>query len=432
MQGIPSTFSWWEPPAPQCTGGTGLSPKGGSQPTTEPRCLTSSPLRGLSPQLCRCASPRASPKVVRNAVEGTPMSDSVPWARVGPQEFPAPTRHQPTTPAPWTSSFTVLAKLQHWDILCHRSEILVAGRLAHFLPFWREVIQANHWVLEVISQGYSRIAPDSSVLRGQEHTAFTSWTRQPIRRGGRPAKEGSHKTSSSRPGEEWFLQYLFPRSQTRRRPQAHLESESQVCNSSHKATPVDVIVDLKDVYFHIGVVPAHHQYLRFHWLGQSYQFGALPFRLSSAPRIFTKTLAPLVAWLRLMGVQLYQYLDDILILGESSREIEHVSSNNPPGTNSSRVHSEPEEVRSGPHPGSGVHRGQVQDGPGQCVPAGGPDRQAPSTGQILLQDQIVQDSSPLPGPTGPHGSHFAVGGVRPPSHASHPVVSEAALEPCNP
>ena len=41
-----------------------------------------------------------------------------------------------------------------------------------------------------------------------------------------------------------------------------------------------------------------------------------------APRVFTKTLAPQVAWLRLMGIHLYLYLDDILLLGESSRELE--------------------------------------------------------------------------------------------------------------
>ena len=29
-------------------------------------------------------------------------------------------------------------------------------------------------------------------------------------------------------------------------------------------------MDLKDAYFHIRVVPAHCQYLRFRWLGQSY------------------------------------------------------------------------------------------------------------------------------------------------------------------
>ena len=46
-------------------------------------------------------------------------------------------------------------------------------------------------------------------------------------------------------------------------------------------------VDLKDTYFHIRVVAAHHQFLRFSWQGTSYQFRIFPFGLSSAPRVFT-------------------------------------------------------------------------------------------------------------------------------------------------
>ena len=109
-----------------------------------------------------------------------------------------------------------------------------------------------------------------------------------------------------------------------------------------------------------------------------------------------------------------------------------VSPNNPPGVHSGRVHSKPEEIRSGSHLGPGLHKGQVQDRPGQGVPARGPYKRAPSHGQILLHGRTVQDSTPLPGSTGSHGSHLAVGGVLSPSHASHPVVPEAALEPRNP
>ena len=49
----------------------------------------------------------------------------------------------------------MLTELQHRDILCRRPEIPMEGRLAHFLPFWWEVIQADRWVLEVVSCGYS-------------------------------------------------------------------------------------------------------------------------------------------------------------------------------------------------------------------------------------------------------------------------------------
>ena len=85
----------------------------------------------------------------------TPRSDSVPQARVEPQGRLAPTRCLTTAPSPWTSSAFVLAEHQHWDILCRKPEIPVAGHLIHFLPFWQEVIQADNWLLEVVSYGYS-------------------------------------------------------------------------------------------------------------------------------------------------------------------------------------------------------------------------------------------------------------------------------------
>ena len=85
----------------------------------------------------------------------TPMSDSVPRVGVEPQGHPTPTRHLPTAPAPWISSSVGLAELQHWDNLSLRPEIPVAGRFAHFLPFWQEVIQPDRWVLEAVSRDYS-------------------------------------------------------------------------------------------------------------------------------------------------------------------------------------------------------------------------------------------------------------------------------------
>ena len=54
-------------------------------------------------------------------------------------------------------------------------------------------------------------------------------------------------------------------------------------------------VDLKDAFVHIKVEASHHRFLRFHWPSKSYQFRALPLGLSSAPWVFTKTLAPLIA-----------------------------------------------------------------------------------------------------------------------------------------
>ena len=76
-------------------------------------------------------------------------------------------------------------------------------------------------------------------------------------------------------------------------------------------------VDLKDAYFMIPIHTTQRKYLRFVVAGSVYEFNCLPFGLSSAPWVFTKTLKPVAALLREMGVRLVVYIDDILILAES-------------------------------------------------------------------------------------------------------------------
>ena len=54
-----------------------------------------------------------------------------------------------------------------------------------------------------------------------------------------------------------------------------------------------------------------------------YEYSALPFRLSTAPRVFTKVLKPAaLVKLRSMGIHLVAYLDDLLIIGRTKREAE--------------------------------------------------------------------------------------------------------------
>ena len=76
-------------------------------------------------------------------------------------------------------------------------------------------------------------------------------------------------------------------------------------------------MDLKDAYSHIPLAKMHRQFLQFHWLSISYQFGSLPFELSTITIVFSKTLAQVVTWLRLLGVKLYLYLNDILVMDKS-------------------------------------------------------------------------------------------------------------------
>ena len=79
-------------------------------------------------------------------------------------------------------------------------------------------------------------------------------------------------------------------------------------------------IDLKDAYFAIPMCEIDQSYLCFSWENQFYRFTCLPFGLSSAPRIFTKVMKPVIATARSKGIRLVIFIDDILIMASSENE----------------------------------------------------------------------------------------------------------------
>ena len=77
-------------------------------------------------------------------------------------------------------------------------------------------------------------------------------------------------------------------------------------------------IDLKDAFFHIPVATSHRKYLRFMVDGHHYQFRALPFGLATSPYVFTRVMKAVAAYARSLGLQLYLYLDDWILLSSSS------------------------------------------------------------------------------------------------------------------
>ncbi|KAG8583453.1 hypothetical protein GDO81_008420 [Engystomops pustulosus] len=85
-------------------------------------------------------------------------------------------------------------------------------------------------------------------------------------------------------------------------------------------------IDLKDAYYHVPICQDHQKYLRFTVRSPGgkilhFQFKALPFGISSAPRIFTKIMAEVVAYLRLKGIIIVPYLDDLLLVAKTKLEL---------------------------------------------------------------------------------------------------------------
>ena len=78
-------------------------------------------------------------------------------------------------------------------------------------------------------------------------------------------------------------------------------------------------MDLSDAYLTVPIHPSDRKYLKFCWNDRCYQFRSVPFGLATAPRTFTKLMKPMVIQMRNRDVRLIVYLDDILILAQSTQ-----------------------------------------------------------------------------------------------------------------
>lgn len=81
-----------------------------------------------------------------------------------------------------------------------------------------------------------------------------------------------------------------------------------------------VSIDLKDAYLHIPIHPGSRRFLGFHFMGKFYQYQVLPFGLKDSPWVFTRVVATLVGHLRRLGLRIFYYLDDWLLVA-GSREL---------------------------------------------------------------------------------------------------------------
>ena len=132
-------------------------------------------------------------------------------------------------------------------------------------------------------------------------------------------------------GGVYSVLFLVPKKDGGQRPVINLKALNQFVQAHHfKMEGIHSLkevlkpgeVDLKDAFFIIPIHVASRKYLRFTFQGKVYEFNCLPFGLSLAPWVFTKTLKPVIALLWELGVRLIAYINDILILAESREELE--------------------------------------------------------------------------------------------------------------
>ena len=102
---------------------------------------------------------------------------------------------------------------------------------------------------------------------------------------------------------------------------SHFQMESILClKSLLQKGDYMTTLDLKDAYLSVPVHKDSRKFLQFLWRNKCYAFQGLCFGLNTVPRIFTKLLKPVAAFLRKRGVRMILYLDDFLILGSTYQE----------------------------------------------------------------------------------------------------------------
>ena len=79
-------------------------------------------------------------------------------------------------------------------------------------------------------------------------------------------------------------------------------------------------IDLSDAYLHIPIHRNSRKHLRFCHRSQVFQFTSLPFRLATAPQVFTMIVKEVKLMALSRGLRLHQYLDDWLIRSQSQEE----------------------------------------------------------------------------------------------------------------
>ncbi len=205
------------------------------------------------------------------------------------------------------------------------------GRLAHYAYTWGKITK-DQWVLSTI-KGYRMefLATPFQSIRPHP-PRFNKGQLVLVEQEVQKLQDKGAVVQLEEVPSNAFLSNLFlvPKKDGGQRPVINLKQLNTFVVSPHfkmegiqtfkslvKRDDWLVKVDLKDAYFSVPIDRSHRQYLCFPLGERIYQFTCLPFGLTSAPWVFTKTLKPVTALRRELGFCLVIYIDDILLMAES-------------------------------------------------------------------------------------------------------------------
>ena len=218
------------------------------------------------------------------------------------------------------------------------NKLPLGGRLKHCIQNWRKVCN-NDWVLDVVSSGYKlpfrytpvqHFVPKNPQVSGAAHDILVTEASDLL------IKEA---IASVDPVSGQFLSSYFavpkPRSPGKFRPILNLKRfNKNIKKYKFRMEGLKQVrdwiqqdawfcgMDLKDAFLHIPINGLFWKFLRFEWLGSLLEWRVLPFGLKCSPRVITKVLKPVLAFLRTTwGILISIYIDDILLQGCSPDQV---------------------------------------------------------------------------------------------------------------
>ena len=299
---------------------------------------------------------------------------------------------------------------------------LVGGRLSQFYHNWTLVTQ-DQWVLSTVSQGLTLAftteppsgphfretpVPEDPALRQvlEQELHDLLLKRAVIRCGDRYVPKFSAVFfMTPKKGGKWrpilnlrpLNKFIVPR-------KFRMETLPNILNFLGPGMWV-ASIDLKDAYLHIPVRPMDQAFLCFSYQQQLFRFVAMPFGLSTAPRIFTRVTKTLAAFLRRKGIRIFMYIDDWLVVADSKARCHTDTLSVIHEAQSPRLDHKSGKVQLHPHTNTSLSGSSVRPACRVGVPNEGETGDPYSYGLRSLPPAVGSGTG-MAGPSGVHGQYM--------------------------
>ncbi|VDI08764.1 Hypothetical predicted protein, partial [Mytilus galloprovincialis] len=232
--------------------------------------------------------------------------------------------------------------INNYEIKSGDQVINVKGNLKHNVSFWKSVLQANDFIVNTIEFGYRipfNIEPCCIYLPNNKsalkHATFVEKSIDELLTTNcinevecPPFVVNPLTVSVQSSGKIRLVLDLRHVNKYVEKQKVKFEGVNEALSFAHNSKYMYKF-DLRHGYHHLDVHYDHQKFLGFSWkFGNKtrfFTFTVLPFGLSSAGHIFTKTLRVLVKYWRAMSIPIVVYLDDGWGTAENSEICENMA-----------------------------------------------------------------------------------------------------------